>query len=135
MKTPLFALLMGASLLTVNLQAQPAHSDSGKGKHRSVKSGVSTAFQKQFGGVLAAYTDLKNTLIASDATRVKTAVQPVRDALAKVDMKLLKGETHTHWMTQLKDLNSHLDRMAKAGSLEEQRKNFAALSETMHHNI
>jgi Cu(I)/Ag(I) efflux system membrane fusion protein len=135
MKPSLFALMMGATLLTANLQAQHAHSDSGKGKSHPVKSGVSLAFQKQFGSVLAAYTDLKNALVASDATRVKTAVQPVRDALRKVDMKLLKGETHTQWMTQFKNLNSHLDMIAKAGSVEDQRKHFAALSETMHHSI
>lgn len=136
MKKQFFAIILGLSLISTNLLAQHEdHSEHDKAVTQKGKSQGNPAFQKQLSTVFKAYTNLKNAFVSSDAGEVKKSIQPLKDALIKADMKLLKGNAHTAWMNDLKTFNSHLDMIAKAENIDEQRKHFAPLSESMHHSF
>jgi membrane fusion protein, copper/silver efflux system len=136
MKKLFFAFIFSLSLVSTNLLAQHEdHSAHDKAATQKDKSQANPAFQKQLSTVFKAYTNLKNAFVSSDAREVKKSVQPLKDALAKADMKLLKGDAHTMWMDNLKTFNNHLDMIAKAENIDEQRKHFAPLSESMHHSF
>lgn len=92
-------------------------------------------FQKQLAAVYESNLQLKDALVASDKDKASEAAKKTADALKKVDMKLLKGQAHMDWMTQLKTLNSGVSTIAEAASLDAQRKAFANFSQALYKSV
>jgi Cu(I)/Ag(I) efflux system membrane fusion protein len=87
------------------------------------------AFRQQITVVAEAYFELKNGLVESDEGVVKAASAKVKNSLAKVDMALLQGQAHDHWMALEKQLSEAAGMIEKAKDIESQREHFEMLSE------
>jgi hypothetical protein len=134
MKMPCLVLALG--LLTFGAHAQ--HDHSGKDAHpptRKVSHSTPPVFQKQLSDVFQANVALKEAFVSASDAGVKNAIGAVRQSLSKVDMNLLKGKAHTEWMGYLKTMNTSLDGMIKASSLDEGRTGFALFSEALYQSI
>ncbi len=108
------------------------HETGGADNAMKMEMSVDENFKKQLTAVYKAHLGLQNAFIATDATRTKKEVPSVKSALNKVDMSLVKGEMHNHWMTSLGILNGTLDKIQGINDIEEQRLVFADFSDTLY---
>lgn len=88
------------------------------------------AFRDQLDEVVAAYLSLKNRMVSSQIAN-NTITNPITQALARVDMSLLKEAPHLYWMEQLGALQSHLAALIAEDDLGEQRRQFGFLSQAL----
>ncbi|MEX0980742.1 MAG: efflux RND transporter periplasmic adaptor subunit [Bacteroidales bacterium] len=84
-----------------------------------------TAFKSQLTHVYAAYLEMKNAFVESDAQKVSNKAKDVVSVLKSVDMGLLKGYAHMGWMDQLETLNSTINTISSSTNIEKQREAFA----------
>jgi hypothetical protein len=96
---------------------------------------VDGKFQEQLATVFTSYIELKDAFVATDAGKVKTEATETKDALAKVDMKLLSGAAHNDWMNYLSPIESSLNEIESASDIEAQRKSFSALSDNLYKSV
>ncbi len=92
---------------------------------------TSEAFREQITKIAEAYFQLKNSLVASDASAATKALQGLTNTLSRVDMRSLKGRAHDHWMALKASLDKDLQQLTKANDLETIRHHFAGLSENI----
>jgi len=81
--------------------------------------------------VYADYLKLKDALTADNLEDAKKAAVSMRENLARVEMGLFTGESHDTWMKFSTQLQKDLQHSPHFSSLEEIRKAFRMLSETM----
>ncbi len=96
---------------------------------------VDNKFQEQLAGVFTAYIEMKDAFVASDASKVKSEASEAKDALTKVDMKLLTGAAHNDWMNYLTPLETSLKEIEGSSDIEAQRKSFSALSDNLYKSV
>ncbi|MEP2669141.1 MAG: efflux RND transporter periplasmic adaptor subunit [Cyclobacteriaceae bacterium] len=96
---------------------------------------VDKNFMKQLTAVYEEQLVLQEAFLATDASSVKQAAPLVEASLKKVDMGLLKGEMHNHWMENLKVLTGSLSRIKAAGDIQEQRLAYADFNDTFYSAI
>jgi len=97
--------------------------------------GIDPKFTEQLTGVYDTYVELKNAFVQSSPEDVAKSATAVTQALGKVDMTLLGGETHMVWMEQLGALRKDLDSMVQTQDIEAQREAFAGLSQVLYQCI
>jgi hypothetical protein len=96
---------------------------------------VDASFQQQLAGVFAAYVELKDAFVSSDAAKVKEKANAENEALGKVDMKLLSGAAHSDWMNYLSAIQTSLKEIQASADIEAQRKAFSTLSDNLYKSI
>jgi len=96
---------------------------------------VNMDFKMQLTSVYKSQLDLQKAFLASDVSKVQKAVPAVEAKLGNVDMSLVKGDMHNHWMTTVKSLNESLSRMKKSGDMEQQRLAYADFSDALYSAI
>ncbi len=92
-------------------------------------------FKVQLAGVVTAYLDLKDAFVATNSTMAATQAKNVKAAMAKVDMGLLKGDSHMMWMDMKKPIDSNLDKIIASTDVEVQRLAFADLTDGVYKTI
>ena len=95
---------------------------------KPAKMNVSMDFTMQLNSVFDQYIVLKDVLVLGDAVKAKQTAQKVQQALAKVDMKLLKGDAHMQWMEISGNMDKQIQLIISSGKIENQRKAFSGLS-------
>lgn len=96
---------------------------------------VDAAFQQQLAGVFTSYIQLKESFVATDASKVKTEAGNVAQSLAKADMKLLTGAAHNDWMVYVGAMEAALKEMQATEDIEAQRASFKNLSDNLYKSI
>jgi Cu(I)/Ag(I) efflux system membrane fusion protein len=86
-------------------------------------------FRQQITAVAEAYFEVKNALVDDNTDIAKTASAKLKNVLSKVDMKLLQGQAHDHWMALQKQLSEAAGMVENAEDIESQREHFEMLSE------
>ena len=94
-------------------------------------SSTPTEFKDQLKSILENYLALKNALVESNLTETSENAKLIIKGLSKVDMKLLKGESHMYWMNQLKTISESTNTIIDTKSLSEQRDAFSSLSNSI----
>ena len=90
---------------------------------------VSEDFQNQLKTVFNAYIKLKDALVKEETNKSISASKKLLENISKVDMKLLKdNETHTNWMSLVKEIKKATTSISKASNIKEQRSHFKNLS-------
>lgn len=77
------------------------------------------------------YLNLKDALAADNFANAKKAGSTLQKALSKVDMSLFSDESHEIWMAHHNNLKGALQPMPNSKTIEEVRKAFQPISETM----
>lgn len=88
------------------------------------------AFREQLGKVVEAYLPLKDRMVATEAAEAGLQA-PLTEALAAVNMGLVKGEAHVYWMQQLEAIEAHASTLLKKSDVAEQREQFGFLSQAL----
>ena len=88
------------------------------------------AFREQLGKVVEAYLPLKDRMVATE-TADEALVTALREALANVNMSLVKDEAHMYWMQQLEAIRSHASTLLKKDDVAAQREQFGFLSQAL----
>lgn len=96
---------------------------------------VDEIFRKQLTAVYEEQLVLQEAFLATDASSVKQAVPLVEASLKKVDMGLLKGEMHNHWMDNLKELTASLKRIKATSDIQQQRLAYADFNDIFYRAI
>jgi Cu(I)/Ag(I) efflux system membrane fusion protein len=96
---------------------------------------VDGKFQEQLASVFTSYVELKDAFVSSDAGKVKTEATETKEALGKVDMKLLSGAAHNDWMNYLSPIETSLIEIESSSDIETQRKSFSTLSDNMYKSL
>ncbi len=90
---------------------------------------VSTKFKQQLGQVFDSYIDIKEALVADDASTVVMNSNVLMNRLSELDQKLLPGKPDIEHMNQVKKgMQLSADAMVRTTNIEEQRKYFKVLS-------
>lgn len=77
------------------------------------------------------YLNLKDALVADKLTEAQKAAVHMQTSLASVDMAVFKDRAHDTWMTFSDDLERALEHAPHAKTIEELRKAFQPISNTM----
>lgn len=93
---------------------------------------IDANFKKQLTNVYKTHLGLQEAFLATDAKKAREEASNVKAALDKVDMSLVKGEMHNHWMTSLKALNETLDKIQGTNDIEKQRLAYADFSDALY---
>jgi len=99
------------------------------------RSTTDPVFQKQLLLLTEAYLDLKDAMVAGLAIDITNKASQVNQALASVDMRLVKGQAHDHWMTLLATMESSLERIQSTASRDNQRLEFINLSNALINSV
>lgn len=89
------------------------------------------AFREQITRVANAYFEVKNALVNDGAGKAREAAGKTTDILKKVDMGLLEGDAHHHWMALQKHLKEATEMISATDDIEKQREHFNMLSENI----
>ena len=89
------------------------------------------AFQKQLTVVVDQYLTLKDALAGDQEEAAVDAAEKTIEALKKVDMELVKGESHMQWMEQYRNILSNLNGIVNMSGLEMKRSHFVIVSKNL----
>ena len=89
------------------------------------------AFKKQLAKVSEAYLVLKDAFVQSNKDQATKSAILLKETLPGVDMTLVKGDAHLFWMERLEAMQSHTDKITELNHLEDQRTQFAFLSQAL----
>ncbi|MBE0663854.1 MAG: efflux RND transporter periplasmic adaptor subunit [Bacteroidales bacterium] len=92
---------------------------------------VPQAFRKHITAVASAYFDVKNALVNDDAETARKEAGKITGTLGKVEMGLLEGDAHNHWMALQKQLEEAAKMISETKDIEKQREHFNMLSEAI----
>lgn len=93
------------------------------------RGAVTPLFQKGWAQVVAAYLDLKDALVATDAPQAKARAAALQVALEKVAQTDLNGAAVSFWAAQQASMYKAATQMTTEKDVEAQRKAFEGLSE------
>jgi Cu(I)/Ag(I) efflux system membrane fusion protein len=93
------------------------------------------AFKHQLAEVTNAYLALKDAFVAADNFQANKDAQAILEALSVTDMSLIKGNSHIYWMEKLNALTAHSEKITELSDVEEQRKQFDFLSQSLIETI
>jgi Cu(I)/Ag(I) efflux system membrane fusion protein len=88
-------------------------------------------FKIQLELVLENYLSIKNALVNSNVKESSKNSKVLMESLNKIDMKLVKGESHVFWMAQMKAITENTNGLIEASNISEQRDLFSSLSNTI----
>lgn len=94
------------------------------------KDKIPSEFKKQLGKVVMAYLPIKDKL-SKDDNDLKPAIATLKKQLKSVDMSLVMEDAHNAWMKELKSMNKDLDLLAKEINIDQQRKVFNRVSNSL----
>lgn len=90
---------------------------------------ISMEFKSQLGEVVETYLKLKDAFTETDEELSETTAKSTLQTLGKVDMSLLKGEAHTIWMTEIKQIKDNLKGIVSMKGIEMKRSHFEKVSD------
>lgn len=122
---------MGGEKKTASGDEHEGH-DMKKDESMKMDMSIDENFKRQLTEVYRAQLELQNAFLATDAGKVLKAVPEVESKLEKVDMSLVKGEMHNHWMDNLKLLSESLKRILASSDIQQQRLAYADFSEAFY---
>ncbi|TNJ46966.1 efflux RND transporter periplasmic adaptor subunit [Tamlana fucoidanivorans] len=85
-------------------------------------------FQQQLKKVYDNYIAIKDALVQDNVNKASESAKDLLVNLSQVDMKLLKNDAHTHWMSLEKEIKSSTDLISNTSNIEIQRTHFKPLS-------
>ncbi|MEZ4802277.1 MAG: efflux RND transporter periplasmic adaptor subunit [Gelidibacter sp.] len=89
---------------------------------------VSSKFKEQLNSVFENYISVEKALVKEDANTAQKSARGLQKSLENTDMKLLKDEAHSHWMTLEKELKASTNAIANTSDINTQREHFIHLS-------
>ena len=93
---------------------------------------VQESFKKQLTAVYKAQLTLQQAFLATNVPMVQKAVPVVEAKLTEIDMSLLSGEMHNHWMASAKVLAESLNRIRVSKDIEQQRLAYADFNDALY---
>lgn len=85
-------------------------------------------FKKQLNSVVSTYLKLKDALVEAKNNEAKKFAEQMEKEMTKVDMKLLKGESHMYWMEKSEKINKAIKLIISGKTIDLQRASFDELS-------
>lgn len=133
----LFFALTFSLLLPLFLTAQ--HNEMGEMKnHKSQKMDHYDApenFKNQLKGMVEAYIDLKDALVASDASQASTKAKIVDAQLKEVDGTELNDDAKQAWKKWSAEISSKLAKIHSTKSISTQRMAFSPVSDDLYRAV
>ena len=96
---------------------------------------VDATFQQQVAHAFQAYLKVKDALVASDASQVKTEAGNLKNIIKAMDVKMLTGPALNDWTNYANNLDMALAEMVGTDDIEVQRTSFADLSDNLYKSI
>ncbi len=96
---------------------------------------TSSEFQNQLSSFSTEYLVLKDLMVEGNGVDIAKQATKVSISLDKVDMSLLKGEAHMHWMAMLEPMKESLDIIKDSNDSEIQRLQFINLSKALINSL
>lgn len=116
------------SMMNRNVSVQ----DKGQSETLPDYTGSTTQiFKEQLFATTRSYLDVKDALVSTDEVRAKEAADQLMTSLSHIDMTLIEGDAHEFWMDLHRAINDHSSGIIKASGIDEQRKHFDFLSQSI----
>jgi Cu(I)/Ag(I) efflux system membrane fusion protein len=98
---------------------------------KDYKNQVDPKFQEQLMNLSMKYIALKDLMVEGNGSSIRKEGIKVKTTLNQVDMSLVKGEAHLHWMSLLKPMTESLETITTSGDRDIQRLQFINLSKAL----
>lgn len=85
-------------------------------------------FKQQLNTLALSYIALKDEMVTGESDLILQKAEEVANSLDQIDMSLLKGDAHMHWMEILEAMDTSLDQIIAASNRDLQRLEFINLS-------
>lgn len=85
-------------------------------------------FKAQLKTAVDSYLKLKDALVSSKSDEAQKQATLTQKSLGKVDMKLLKGQSHMYWMEKSDELKNAIQKIISGKNIDSQRASFDELS-------
>ncbi len=118
-------------VFAIDAAAQLAGNYSMLNRPETTTMEASQPFRQQLTDLAEAYFKVKNALVKDDAKTAITESKAVKASLDKVNMSLVEGDAHDHWMDLQGKMEKALQGMPEDENIESVRKQFKLLSEIM----
>jgi len=116
--------------------AAEAEEDEGASENTmKMDMSIDANFKKQLTNVYKAHLKMEDGFLATDNKKVIASIPAITAALSKVDMSLVKGEMHNHWMASLKTLTNELGNIKNNQDIEKQRLAYADFNDALYSAI
>ncbi|HEY9117995.1 MAG TPA: efflux RND transporter periplasmic adaptor subunit, partial [Roseivirga sp.] len=92
---------------------------------------TSIEFQKQLEELTREYVILKDAMVEGNERPIRDQALKVDQVLEEVNMSLVKGEAHLHWMALLNPMKESLNAINNSNNRDEQRLQFINLSKAI----
>lgn len=96
---------------------------------------TSSLFKEQLNFLLSEYIVLKDAMVEGQSQSIRQASIKTAQTLDQVDMTLLEGEAHMHWMELLETMNNSLGVIKSSNDRELQRLQFINLSKAVINSL
>ncbi|PKP35643.1 MAG: efflux RND transporter periplasmic adaptor subunit [Bacteroidetes bacterium HGW-Bacteroidetes-17] len=90
---------------------------------------VPSGFKSQIGEVVKSYLTLKDAFVATDEKLAVASAKLTIEQLGKVDMSLLKGDSHNLWMKEMESMEENLKGIISMQGIEMKRSHFELVSD------
>ncbi|MBU1014454.1 MAG: efflux RND transporter periplasmic adaptor subunit [Bacteroidetes bacterium] len=90
---------------------------------------VPSGFKSQLGEVVESYLTLKDAFVATDEKLAVASAKLTLEQLGKVEMSLLKGDSHNLWMKEMKSIEENLKGIISMQGIEMKRSHFELVSD------
>lgn len=94
-------------------------------------SSTSTKFQEQLQELTKSYVILKDAMVEGNARPIRDQALKVTQTLKQIDMSLVNGAAHVHWMALLDPMEESLAAINNSNDRDEQRLQFINLSKAI----
>ncbi len=98
-------------------------------------SQMSDGFKNELQQVFKAYLPLQKSLMQSDFESARKNAKTMLATINKVNMSLVQGEAHEHWMKDRETMTATLKIMERGQDLEMIRQQFSPLSDQLYHTL
>ncbi len=98
---------------------------------KDYKNQVDPKFQEQLMNLSMKYIALKDLMVEGKGSSIRKEGIKVKTALDEMDMSLVKGEAHLHWMSLLNPMAESLKLINASGDRDVQRLQFINLSKAL----
>jgi len=92
-------------------------------------------FQEQLLELTLAYLPLKDAMVQGEHESIKKSIPLVRNKLSGMDMSLVKGDAHLHWMEMARTMDSSLEQIESLNDRDKQRLEFINLSNALINSL
>lgn len=103
--------------------------------YQDYSGNTDSKFRDQLMAFTLDYLVLKDAMVEGNKAEIKKSLPDLNNSISAIDMSLVKGNAHMHWMEMLGVMEQSLEKIGKSADRDEQRLEFINLSNALINSV